>query len=464
MKTCSKKSLIVILCSVLLLSFIAGCSLLPKPAQPDLAPALAPPAAAEEPKAPVQPPAEKPLSDKEEAQKPTVPTNEGAYGPTLSDSIYEYNSRRYYYDDKTFGVGADKDYKGSAPRVTTDNSFTMRVYNIISAPDSLVDIDVDYDTDAREATGLLGEGDSYVTRDGIKITINKFFSNKFEFTLSKVDPEQHTPLCPDCVKISDIPRDTGVRFVNLREEKMYALKGNQYTFRVSEIDKGTSSAVLKVDTQELPLLEPGQTYVLRDGNAVKFLFAAAHQPTGYDGYGYAAFGFVPTTELPAQVLCPECTDFLYLRDGASQKFSYNNLDHTFTLQNRDGVLVLVYDNDVEAVLEAGNVVKVNDKISAKLLSKDVPRLIGLVVQGRLDTRTTCEPSAERDLFKQGRIRITAGSDEGRFVREDFCRDDSTLVDYACIKVPGREVSSNGHGRTAAMTVTTCACKDGACTK
>ncbi|MBI4738101.1 hypothetical protein HY772_00790 [Candidatus Woesearchaeota archaeon] len=414
----------VLLCSLVLL----GCALVPRQSTQPAAPS------AEQDSLPQAPTASTPLvgadeSKTQESQQPlAAPPQKTQTGLTLTDEIYEYNTRRYYYDDKTFGIG------------------------------------INYNTDAREATGLLGEGDSYVTRDGIKITINKFFPNKFEFTLSKVAPEQHVPLCPECVKISDVHVDSGVRFVNLHEEKMYALKGKQYTFRVSEIDPTTNSAVLKIDTQELPPLESGQTHVLRDGNAIKFLFAAAHQLAGYDGYGYAAFGFVPTTDLPAQVICPECTDFMYLRDGASQKFSYNNFDHTFALENRDGALVLVYDNDIQAALEADKVVKVNDQLSAKLLSMVAPHLIGLIVQGHLETRTTCEPSAERNLFKKGRVRITTGSDESRFDREDFCRDDNTLVDYACAKVPGRGVSSDGHGRTAAMTVTTCACKDGACTK
>lgn len=399
----------------------------------------------------------------EDDKTPITPQKTEKYtsGP-LTDYMYEYNYRRYYYTEDKFGVASDADYSGPAPRMMSDKSFTMRVFNIVYTPEKKIDIEINYDSDTYEATGLMGKGDIYVTRDGVKIFIEEIYTNKFDFTLSSVPESEHTELCPECAKIADERADDGVRYVTANERKVYMFAGKEYKFSIFSFDREKNTVRLQVNSQVLPQLLPGQEYTLFDGAGLKFLFAAAHDADKLDNYGYAAFGFINSKDIPVEAMCPDCTDFVFIPDGETQKFAYQNLDHLMTVKDDKGVKTLMYDASDSTRLILNTMMPLTEDISAVLLSTEPQNKIGLIVKGGINSKVSCSPVSEMNTAKKGEIKVEIGKEENRFEREDYCLDENTLVDYSCKMIEGREHYTTGAGWTAVKNIVKCTCRDGAC--
>ncbi|MBI5398155.1 hypothetical protein HZB03_01705 [Candidatus Woesearchaeota archaeon] len=398
-------------------------------------------------------------------EKPVTPSATGLQaGPVLNDVIYEYNARRYYYNETAFGVADDYTYDGPALHMALEKSFTMRLFNIVPTPEKRFDLEVNYESDKYELAVGLRAGDVYITRDGIKFTINEIGVNRINFTMEKVPKEQHTIVCPDCIlSLGVLREDDGIRFINLHQKLIYTMKGNEYKFGILNFHRETNEAMLQVNSEDLPLLERNQVYTLRDGIAIKYLFASRHDFAGSDEWGYAFFGFVNATDLPDRVICPECTDFIYLVDEHPQKFRYKNMEHTFETRRRDGGVFLRYDDGDFVKLELNKSAMITNEIHAKLLFTKPQNRIGLVMEGHDSTRTTCKPMKDMNLRNKGIVYLSTGAQISDFEREDVCLDDNTLIEYFCRPVEGRAQKSSGEGWTGAMTYASCPCKDGVCT-
>lgn len=358
------------------------------------------------------------------------------------ESLFDYRERTYYYDNG-FGV-ADIDYEGDLPYMESGEKFTLRIHDTLG--DS-IDIDVNHKSDEYESTGELFVGDSYVTKQGIKITIKEILGNKIKFTLEKVSPSEWTNHCADCYKTGS-RADDGMRYVNSDEDTLHTYEGEQYAVRVMTSQE---QARLKFNSRILPVLQTGDEYILESGAAIKYIFGVKHQLADRP-YGYAGFGFVESIELPDVVICPQCHDFIY---SGTTMYSYGRDSYDVEFEGTkfyfDGSLVELSDDFVI----------LNSDLEAKKVSSDK---VGLKFTKDAEPVVYCKEDDDEngpDYSTKGKIKITLRDNDQSFYREDICVDSNILVEYSCEHVSGR-TGANGKGWTGVMEYKQCPCSDGAC--
>ncbi len=388
------------------------------------------------------------------------------YGLRVSDIMYGYKSRKYYYTDETFGV-QELHYTGPAPIMSSEQYTEISVYNIILTPEKKVDLTLYHYLHGLEIPGFLGETQSYVNRAGVKITIDKISEGKIAFTLEKVDPKLHTNLCPECIRIPQSVKadDDGVRTVDLRESETFIVQGREYEVTLQELDKDTQLGRLQISRQgfpfeRLPFLKHGQTYVLNDGMGLRLLFSASRTYGALDHFAYAAFGFVPTQDLPLSNRCPECTDYAFLSEGQTQELRIGNVQEDITLRDSS---ILFDGKSTELLMDT--MIPLTDEVSAILLDTEPQYQVGFVVKGKSAPSLYCKEFSDEglDIKRKGMIRLATGSSGNVYERTDYCADESTLVEYSCVRIAERSYDGDdGKGARGQMDAVSCDCKKGFC--
>lgn len=381
---------------------------------------------------------------------------------TLKDFMYEYRTRRYYYTDETFGV-TEPFYKGNAPPISAPDSVEIHVLGIDIHPEASVDLKFNEYKTGVEHAGYLMVGDSYVTKSGIKITIDAIKANMFDFTLERVPPTEHTEYCDKCIRepIALSTYDDGVKVAEIGTTESYSILGKSYTIDLLSIDeKQRPKFQVKPGdhpTEVLPLLRSGDVFVLSNGIGLKYLFGHLNNVVADKATGYAVFGFVETPELPLSALCPECVDFVSLEDGETTEVLMGGKKRVFHLNAQEDSVLLTIDN-VQAKL-TDKLTRVSPDTFAALLKND-PYIVGVSYKGGVPPQLYCRETMDvgHDPETVGKIRYAIGSTQYLVEKSDTCVNSFTLAEYSCAPIPGRDTqASSGKGFAPQVTYVDCEC-------